>query len=209
MMKSKYAAKHCEKFLSPRCPMLFLRRGSFHYHLEDSSASLRCVNPTLNIYPDATASFLKPGDLAYYRDCLSIRAMPNGERSRLWGIARLRFEINPALQVTGTAMEKLCSPHGSLQLVTAQRFPLWLLSLVLDCEIWLRIMFYAPLATASIRTVAFNRDVTATRTDEPSPFVTSLHVFGTMRAFSCFGHGHLSDSEALEGGVISFSRIIL
>jgi len=82
--------------------------------LEDSSASLRCINPTLNIHPDSTASFPKPSHFAYYGDCLSMRAMPNGEGSRLWGIARLRFEINPALHVAGTAMEVFCSRHGSL-----------------------------------------------------------------------------------------------
>jgi len=80
----------------------------------DFSPSLRRVNPTLNIYPDATSPFLKPGHLADDGEFLAIRAMPNDERSRPLGIARLCFEINPALHVTGTAMEKLCSLHGSL-----------------------------------------------------------------------------------------------
>ncbi len=53
----------------------------------DSPASLRCVNPTLNISPDATSFFLKPGHLANGGNFLAIRAMPNDERSRAWEIA--------------------------------------------------------------------------------------------------------------------------
>jgi hypothetical protein len=32
---------------------------------ENLRVPLRCVNPTLNIYPDTAALFLKPGHLAY------------------------------------------------------------------------------------------------------------------------------------------------
>jgi hypothetical protein len=53
----------------------------------DSSASLRCVNPTLNIHPDAASSFLKPGHLADDGNSLAIRAMPNHARGRAWEIA--------------------------------------------------------------------------------------------------------------------------
>ena len=51
-----------------------------------SIEALRCVNPTLNIHPDATGPFLKLGHLADHGNSLAIRAMPNDERSRPWGI---------------------------------------------------------------------------------------------------------------------------
>jgi len=77
-------------------------------------ASLRRVNPTLNIYPNATSSFLKPSYLADDGDLFAIREMPNDERSRACESSRLCFEINPTLHVTTTAMKKLCSLHGLL-----------------------------------------------------------------------------------------------
>jgi hypothetical protein len=58
-----------------------------HKPFGDSFACLRGVNPTLNIYPDATSSFLKPGHLADDGNFFAIRAMPNDERGRAWEIA--------------------------------------------------------------------------------------------------------------------------
>jgi hypothetical protein len=46
-----------------------------------SIEALRCVNPTLNIHPDATSPFLKLGHLANYGNSFAIRAMSNDERS--------------------------------------------------------------------------------------------------------------------------------
>jgi hypothetical protein len=49
-------------------------------------ASLRRVNPTLNIYPNATSSFLKPSHPTDDGHFLAVRAVPNDEGGRAWEI---------------------------------------------------------------------------------------------------------------------------
>jgi len=113
------AGVHCEGLpLPPRWPALFLD-GSWRRGLSlsiipfrDSFASLSCVNPPLNIHPDATSSFLEPNHLAVHGNAFALRAMLNNARARgrcvIWS---RRFRINPTLDVTGVTREKIGAGH--------------------------------------------------------------------------------------------------
>jgi hypothetical protein len=61
-----------------------LDRGDPSHLTSLSIEALCCVNPTLNIHPDATSPFLKLGHLADYGNFFAIRAMPNDERGGAW-----------------------------------------------------------------------------------------------------------------------------
>ena len=71
--------------------------------------SLRHINPSINIDPNATPSFLKPTHGAQNCYARATRAMLDHARR---GVLLRHFTINPALNMTVLALEELRANHA-------------------------------------------------------------------------------------------------